>query len=189
MSKNIILVSSSPRRRELLSQAGFKFRVFKVKTKEIKNSKRPPKKIVIINAKGKIEKARGKFKSGILLAADTLIYFRGKVLGKPKNIKEAKNMLKLLSGCTHQVFTGVVVLSLDAKKCITGCEVSRVTFKKLSDKTIEKYIKSVNTIDKAAAYALQEKGSLIIKKVAGPRDNIVGLPVEKVKNILSLLNS
>lgn len=189
MNKNIILVSNSPRRRELLKAAGFKFRVFKVKTKEIKNSKRSPKKIAIANARRKIEKAEGKFKSGILLAADTLIYFKGKILGKPKNIKEAKNMLKMLSGCTHQVFTGIVVLNLNTKKFITGSEVSRVTFKKLSDKTIEKYIKSVNTLDKAAAYALQEKGRLIIKKVVGSHSNVVGLPLEKVKNILSLLNS
>lgn len=184
MNNHIILVSDSPRRKELLEEAGFKFKVFKVKTKEIKNAKFSPPKIVIINARRKIEKAKSKFKNGILLAADTVIYFKGKILGKPKNIKEAKNMLKTLSGCTHQVFTGLAVLNLDTKKCITGFEVSRVTFKKLNDKIIEKYIKLVNPLDKAASYALQEKGGLIIKKVIGSRDNVVGLPLKKVKNIL-----
>ncbi len=188
MKKKFILVSSSIRRRELFGKLGLKFKVFKVKTREIKKSKLPPQEIAILNAKGKVKAARNKFKKGILIAADTLIYFKGKILGKPKNFKEAKIMLKMLSGHRHKVFTGLAVLNLNNRQLITDYEESKVTFKKLTDKKINKYLEVVNPLDKAAAYALQEKGKWLIKKVVGPRDNVIGLPVKKLIRIFSRIS-
>lgn len=183
----IILASASPRRRQLMQEAGYNFEIIVSSAEEIQISN--PIELVRINAENKAKDVARKNPNRLVLGSDTIVAFAEKVLGKPKDLTEAFDMLKMLQGNSHSVYTGVSFAMFDGQKFSTKTDVqeSKVIFKKLSDADIKNYLQKVNVLDKAGAYAAQECGELIIEKIDGDFDNVMGLPMRLVKNLLDTL--
>lgn len=181
----IYLASKSPRRRKLLKQMNLKFKAFHVEMNEIINKKKSPPENVKRLAFEKLLLAKGLIKRGIIITADTIVVLDGEVIGKPKNKKDAANILKKLSGRTHHVYTGVSVFNSKINKTITTCEKTAVTFKHLVKKEIDDYIATGSPMDKAGAYGIQDDfGAVFVKKINGCYYNVVGLPVSKLYSTL-----
>jgi septum formation protein len=186
VARPLILASASPRRKELLTQLGFPFSVVVAKVVEHEDPETDPKVMVSHNAALKAEWVSSRYPEALVLGADTTVFIDHHALNKPRDLAEARVMLRRLSDRTHQVFTG---LSLRCKstgyKSDSG-DITRVTFRKLDEKTIDDYLRLVSVLDKAGAYAVQEHGELIIERYEGSYTNIVGLPLELTKQLLGL---
>jgi septum formation protein len=181
----IYLASRSPRRRKLLKQLNINFKSFSVDVIESIDTGEKPIHNVKRLANEKMDKAIEKFKHGIIITADTIVVLDGIVIGKPKNKKDAKIILKRLSGRTHIVYTGFSIYNSEKDTIITDCEKTFVTFRKISDKEIENYIRSGSPMDKAGAYGIQDDfGAVFITKINGCYYNVVGLPLTKVYQAL-----
>ena len=180
----IILASKSPRRKELLSLITDDFTVDSAEVDETLPCDIEPNKAVEYLSKIKAQPFRESGK--IVIGADTVVAIDGKILGKPKNEKDAFLMLKNLSGKEHSVFTGVTVIKND--KEVTFSVQTKVKFFELDDREIEDYISSGEPFDKAGAYGIQGKGAELVEKYEGDYNNIVGLPVDTLlKNFPDLL--
>lgn len=185
----MILASQSPRRIELMDEAGFTCRVIPADIDETPHEGEQPLDLVGRLAKDKAlcvasEHARG---SEIVVAADTIVTIDGSILGKPADAEDAKRMLRQLSGRTHQVATGVCVARTnaagDAGEPVLQnfVEVTDVTFYALDEDTIEAYARSGEPLDKAGAYGIQGKGGrMLVEKIDGDFYNVVGLPIARV---------
>lgn len=180
----LFLASRSARRKALLKEAGIPFRVVRSNFKE-HTFPGGPKRTVVLNAVGKAAHAQPKPKRGIILGADTIVYFKGRILGKPKTKKEAHKMLLGLSGSTHDVYTGLALFDVAKKKWKTASDRSRVTMREFDARFVADYFSKVNPLDKAGAYAIQEHGDRIIQQIKGSYSNVVGLSVEKLQSLLS----
>ncbi len=180
----IFLASRSPRRRKLLKRAGYSFKIVPSSYVEKLDSQLTPSANAMNMARGKAECACASGKTGYVLGADTFIYFRGRIIGKPKNAKDACRILRLLSGKRHYVYTGLALRSLVMGEMRTSYAKSKVIFKKLSEKVIEDYVRKNRPLDKAGAYAIQEDGHKLIKAILGSRSNVIGLPMELLKSEL-----
>lgn len=180
----VILASGSPRRINILKELGVDFVVRKVNIdEEIFES---PNYTVIYNAQKKVEEASKEMMPGdIVIGFDTIVYLNRKIIGKPGNREEAFKILSELSGNTHKVFTGIAIKY--NMNLISDFDVSSVTFKKLMDTEILEYINSGEPFDKAGAYGVQGKAISFIEKIEGSYTNVVGLPVEKMRNLLGEL--
>ena len=178
----IILASNSPRRKELLQREKIDFIVEVAETNEVFDPQKKLDEALLEVAYNKAKPVFLKHSNDTVIAADTIVYCDNVILGKPKNLIDAKRMLLFLSNKTHQVLTGVVILN--KKQTIKWVEKTNVTFKKLTDLEIETYINNFNVLDKAGSYAIQEGASIFVKDIKGDYDNIVGLPVKKVVEIL-----
>ena len=177
----MILASKSPRRRELLSSCGVDFFIESAESDELENlCGRAINFLPQENALLKAAAVAEKYPDETVLGADTLVLLDGKALGKPGSEEEAENMLRSLSGKTHAVVTGTAFVCIRKKICDVQHTVSYVTFKKLSDEIIKEYIKKVYTLDKAGSYAIQEYGDMIIEKLDGELENVIGLPISAV---------
>ncbi len=181
----VILASASPRRRELLAQIGMDFKVIISKADE--NISEPaPEQLVMklsnIKAMAVYEEHGIEDEATIILGADTVVAFDGKVLGKPKDTQQAKEMLSMLSDNTHQVFTGVTILykKQGGLKSETFYDKTTVYTYPISDKEIDEYIMTGEPMDKAGSYGIQGIGAKFIKKIDGDYNNVVGLPVSKI---------
>ncbi len=177
----LILASASPRRREILKNAGYKFEVITADADETLPPDISPEQAVKYLAELK-NSAVAQNNDGIIVSADTVVAVDGKILGKPADEQDAENMLKMLSGRTHSVFTGVSV-SLGNKKTVF-CEKTDVTFFDLSEKEILDYIKTGEPMDKAGAYGIQGRGALLVEKINGDYFNVVGLPIARLSRVL-----
>lgn len=177
----LILASGSPRRRELLALFGHPFTVHPADIDETMDPKKKPFDEV---ARLSREKARAvpRELDDIVIAADTIVVCDDKILGKPKSEEEAKQMLRLLSGRTHQVMTGCTVLYGD--KAVTVTEVTQVRFRALSQKEIDRYVATKEPMDKAGAYGIQGGGALFCEALEGDYYNVMGLPVCRLGEIL-----
>ncbi len=186
----IILASASPRRKlllnALLKNFGLKFDVIQANIVEYIPEK--------VQNYGKFAANLAELKAlevairndGIIIAADTIVVFQGKILGKPNNETEARRMLSTLSGNDHKVYTGLVILDTSNNKLFKSFEVTSVKFRKLSAKEISFYVKSGSPMDKAGAYGIQDDfGSTFVEKINGDYFNVVGLPVFKLYNALT----
>ena len=185
MNHKFILASSSPRRKELFSKLGVNFKIFKPNIDETVHKNESPFDYVLRMSKEKALKSGADFSSSnIIIAADTIVVIKNKILGKPANYGEAEQMLNLLSGNTHEVLTAFTILR--PKKDIMHSEIVRteVTFNNLARDEIESYIKSKEPMDKAGAYAIQGIGAFMVKKIKGSYENVVGLPIIHLKNAL-----
>lgn len=180
INRKIILASKSPRRSQLLRQSGFNFDIQTRDIEETYPSTLPAEEVAEYLAEKKAEGVRDFIKSDeIILTSDTTVVMGNTIFGKPKDARDAFDILRTLSGKSHKVITGVCLLSKDKKRIFKG--VSTVLFDKLSDKEIHYYIDNYKPFDKAGAYAIQEWiGLCKIKKVKGTYSNIVGLPMRKV---------
>jgi septum formation protein len=179
----LLLVSSSPRRRELLKMAGYEFSVVPANVNENVLHGTPPMQIVEQLSTRKAQAVARQHPDDVVLAADTIVVFKGRVLGKPKDAQAAKAMLKLLSGNVHQVYTGYTVIS--GKQLICGHECTSVEFYALSQAEIDAYVETGEPLDKAGAYGIQGRGALFVKRINGDYYNVVGLPIAKINRILA----
>lgn len=182
----IILASGSPRRSELLKTAGFSFTVIKSNVSENICKRLPPhlysETLAEMKGRDVYENLLTDKRGAVVVSADTVVYYKGKYLLKPKDAEEAERFLRALSANTHEVYTGYSVIS-DSYK-ITSFERTLVTFNELSDEVIKSYINSGKYIGKAGGYGIQD-GFPLVKKIDGDYDNVVGLPTQKIKNILN----
>lgn len=180
IERKIILASKSPRRSQLLREAGFKFDIQTRDIEETYPSTLPAEDVAEFLAEKKAEGVKDFITDDeIILTSDTTVVMGNTIFGKPKDARDAFDILKTLSGKSHKVITGVCLLSKDKKRIFKG--VSTVYFDKLSDKEINYYIDNYKPYDKAGAYAIQEWiGLCKVKKVKGTYSNIVGLPMRKV---------
>lgn len=185
----IFLASKSPRRRKLLKQLGIKFKSFSVDLhEEILDGEHPAKTVKRL-ALHKLETTCKKVKSGIVITADTIVVLDKEIIGKPKNEKDAFNILSKLSGKTHSVYTGFAVSNLKNGKRIVEHELTEVTFRKLFPKEIRDYIKTGSPMDKAGAYGIQDDfGAVFVERINGCYYNVVGLPLASLyKSLLKVL--
>lgn len=179
----IILASKSPRRYELLKMIGFKQLKVVPASGEEEISNLPPDQTVAKIAMAKAREVRSKCRrEDLIIAADTLVYLDGQALGKPKDEREAKNMLNQLSGRRHTVYTGVALIQADQEAAAS--EMTHVFFRHLSEDEIEAYIQTGEPMDKAGAYGAQGKGAMLIEKIEGDFFNVMGLPLCRLYKML-----
>lgn len=179
----VILGSKSPRRKEILEFFTLPFtQVESQFDEENVLFSGDVRSFVIQVAEGKALELGRQFPEATILTADTVVYFQNKILLKPKTLREAKNMLRELSGNIHRVLTGVVVFQ-DAK-LLSGIQETLVEFNELTDHQIDRYCKTIHCLDKAGGYAIQKSGSLVVKRIEGCYDNVMGLPIQLVKDLL-----
>ena len=185
----LTLASQSPRRAKILADLGVTFDVVKTDAPEV-SLPQDPEGTVLANARAKLL-ACGRAPA---LAADTIVWFAGKIYGKPRDLAEARAFLRELSGNTHIVFTGVAYLAssspltfhpspftLHPSPVLTACARSEVRFRALSDAIIGEYVARVRPLDRAGAYDIDENGDLIVASYTGEYENIMGLPVEPLR--------
>ncbi|MDI3480496.1 MAG: nucleoside triphosphate pyrophosphatase [Tepidanaerobacteraceae bacterium] len=184
INKKLILASASPRRRFLLSQLGIDFTVEPSTEEENIDTSTQPHILAADLAESKAMNVAMRHKDSLVLGADTIVAIDGRILGKPKDSKQAAEMLSLLSGRWHYVYTGLALIDTESGKQIKDYEESRVRFKNLTSREIKNYINTGEPFDKAGAYGIQGKGSLFIEKIEGCYYNIVGLPLFKLNTML-----
>lgn len=167
----------------MFRQLGLKFRVVRSRYREAAISSTHPADLVVLHARGKAVKAVVPSKARYVVGADTLVWCRKQVLGKPRTGAEAYRMLAQLSDRVHKVYSAIVILDRFTGKAQTGVSMTKVYVKPLGRKAILHYMKVVRPFDKAGAYAIQE-GPRIVRKIAGSYTNVVGLPVDLLRKML-----
>ena len=187
IKQKIVLASRSPRRKELLRALGLRFQVRASSFEEI-DTHESPEKVALHNACGKAFEVASLYKDVIVIGVDTVGAIGRHVFGKPKNDADARRILKILSGKTHEVISALCVLDTRTRKKYTAIEKTKVTFAKMSREDISAYVSSGEQKDKAAAFAIQGKGALFIKKIDGDYFNVVGLPIFKLGRILKKIS-
>jgi len=180
----LILASKSPRRRDLLAQAGLTFTVIPSAVDEKALPPAAPQDHVRILAEAKAQEVSGRFPDDWVIGADTEVAINGNVLGKPRNQAEARAMLHTLSGNTHRVFTGYCICCQNARKSFSETVATKVQFKDLADQEIDWYVATEEPYDKAGGYAVQGMGTVLVKRIEGSYTNVVGLPVCEVVECL-----
>ncbi len=183
----IILASNSPRRKQLLENIGLKFEIIPDNTPEPMNDSLEPYEIVKKLAKFKGENVLKQLNSSdaaVIIAADTVVAVNDRILGKPRTKDEAFEMLTLLSGKSHSVYTGVYIIENLSKKSANFYEKTEVYFKSLDINEIKDYINIGEPMDKAGSYGIQNLGSLFVEKIQGDYFNVVGLPVCHLGKVL-----
>jgi septum formation protein len=181
---DFILASSSPRRKELLTRAGYHPTIVKPEIEEIHSTHLTAGELTQLNAHRKATWVASRYPGTWVLAADTLVALGAKIYGKPKSMEHAMEMLTELSGQTHEVVTGVCFIHRRKRKVLVDAVHTLVTFKSLSSAEIRKYLERIEPLDKAGAYAAQMEPDSIIKNIEGSFSNVVGLPMELVKRFL-----
>src|SRR5208282_5098775 len=177
--------SASPRRAELLRQLQPEFQIVPSDATEIFDEQLSPQELCQLNAHRKARAVAKKISDALVLGADTLVFLDGEILGKPRDLSDARRMLAQLQGRTHQVVTGVSLIHLRGHRERTFAVSTDVTFRPLTAGQIDDYLARVNSLDKAGAYAIQEHGDLIVAEISGSFSNVVGLPVERLRAELS----
>ena len=180
-----ILASASPRRKQLLGELGLTFEVVVAEITEHEDPDTDPKHMVTHNAALKADWVAARHPDAWVLGADTTVFIDNTAINKPADLTEARAMLKRLAGRTHVVFTGVAVRHVGRGVRIDEGVTSEVTFKAFDDAVIDEYFRVVNPLDKAGAYGIQEGRELIIEGWRCSFSNIMGLPMEATKQILS----
>ncbi len=181
----IILASASPRRAELLRQLQVKFEVLPGNAVEVAHEHLSPLELCQLNAHRKARAVAKKLPDALVLGADTLVFLEEKPLGKPADLAAAQWMLERLQGRTHQVVTGVSLIHLRGHREKLFAASTDVTFHPLDAGQILEYLNRINPLDKAGAYAIQEHGEKIIAEIFGSYNNVVGLPLEQLREELS----
>jgi len=209
----LYLASQSPRRRQLLCQLGVRFKVLRLEDVEaepelpgdgpaggvvpsarlrrhrrssaVPASGRPtPRQFAVRLAERKARSVEHRVERGIILGVDTIVVVGRRILGKPEDPADARRMLKLLSGRTHQVISGICLLERPSGRCRLASEVSRVRFRRLAPQEIESYVATREPYDKAGAYAIQGQAGFFVERIEGDYFNIVGLPVARLLKLL-----
>jgi len=181
----IILASHSAQRKKLLKKAGLKFRVIPSEAEELKSIKTTCSTFVKQNALLKASSVAAKLKDGIVIGADSIVYLGNKkIIGKPRDFKEAKKNLKKLFSQPHWVYTGVAVIDAGSNKRVVDYEKTKIYMNHLSDDQIDRYHKKMSPMDKAGGFDIEGKGGLFIRRIEGCYSNVIGLPMAKMSIIL-----
>ncbi|MEX0771557.1 MAG: Maf family protein [Balneolales bacterium] len=188
---NIILASASPRRKSLLEQINLKFETAPQNIDEAIDTTVSPESFAVSTARRKAEKAASEFSDALIIGSDTIVVYKGEVLGKPAVEAEAFSMLKKLSGNTHTVITGVVLIRTGAEGQMQSkeefFEYTKVTFSPLEEDEIRDYIKTGSPMDKAGAYGIQDDwGSVFVNRIEGDYYNVVGFPLNRFYQTLKI---
>jgi len=185
--KRLVLASGSPRRRSLLAALGVEFDVITSDAHE-PNTGKNPAEIVIGNATIKRDDvARVLDFPAVVIAADTLVFHREHVLPKPVDLAEARHMIRMLAGHTHQVVTGLALCDTGTGARIEGAETTDVTFRQLTDGEIDRFVEIVEPLDRAGAYTVDGPGSLIVQGYRGCYQNVLGFPMVRLDMLLRQL--
>ncbi len=186
--RKYILASKSERRKKLLQQIGLDFRVDVSNVSEEESEKGSPINIVMKNSVLKSQSVARKYKGEIIIGADTIVSLENRIFHKPKNLNEAKDYLRQLSGRKHKVYTGFNIIDTKNNVEIFNYEKTIVEFRKLSEDEISYYVNKYKPTDKAGAYGIQEDfGCLFIKRITGDYYNVVGMPLTKFYETLLLI--
>ena len=184
MPASLLLASSSPRRQELLRAAGFKFEVLGPDINEKSDPYLSGRELTAWNAMRKGLHVARAHPSKVVLAADTIVALEHDIIGKPVDFDDAVRIVKRLSGRSHHVYSSVFVVHLGAARMKMVCDLSEVRFRKLNHHQILDYLRKIDPMDKAGAYAAQGHGAEIIAEIIGSYSNVVGLPMEKAIPLL-----
>lgn len=185
--KRIVLASGSPRRKALLAALGLEFEVITSEAEEV-DAGAVPAAIVEANARAKRDAVAARLETeALVIAADTLVFLDEQVLSKPRDQEEACEMLRRLSGNTHQVVTGLALADTGTGKRIEGSESTDVTFRRLEELEIRRFVEVVNPVDRAGAYTVDGPGSLLVARYDGCYQNVLGLPMVKLDKLLRAL--
>ncbi|NVM45033.1 MAG: septum formation protein Maf [Candidatus Lokiarchaeota archaeon] len=188
--KKIILASKSKDRSKILKRLNISFEIFntQINEKAYKDQYSDPIELVKELAKAKALKTRDMLKSEkkgtVIIAADTIVELKGKVIGKAENEMEAFQILKTLTNRSHNLITGIAITEIDGSKVLVDYDITNVTFLYLSDNDIREYIKTEEWKGRAGAYSIRDRASLFVKEIKGSPSNVVGLPMQKIFTIL-----
>lgn len=182
---DLILASGSPRRSDLLDEAGFRFRVVPPEIEENEDTTVPIRELTAENACRKAKAVAERFPDAVVIAADTLVLVGETVLSKPVDRADAERMLESLNGSSHEVFTAVAILQEGEGRSDYFTVTTRVHFRDLSPAERAAYHEKIDPMDKAGAYAAQEHGELIIDRIEGSMTNVIGLPMDEVAGVLA----
>lgn len=187
----LYLASTSPRRRVILKEAGFRFETLKPPYRETWPKGVSPVRLAVWHAKGKALSAAGNVKSGVVIGSDTIVVDGERSIGKPKTLTGAFRMLKALSGRTHTVVTGVALVTVAGGRvriAAAYAEASRVRLKDWPDGRLRAYLRRIRPLDKAGAYAAQSRPT-IVESIRGSATNVAGLPIESLRAHLARLKA
>ncbi len=182
--KQIILASTSPRRKEILKKTRLKFKTVASDYEEDMSLKLSPKELAKKLSWGKANAVAKKYKNAIIIGADTFVVLKNELLGKPHIEIEAKKMLRKVSGKTLSIISGFTVIDSDSGKKISKAIETKVYIKKLTTREINGYVKSKEPLDKAGAFAIQDLGATFIKKIEGDYLNVIGLSLYELTKVL-----
>jgi septum formation protein len=182
--KRIILASTSPRRKEILENIKLNFEIVPSPYEEDMSLPLTPTELVKELSKGKASAVASNYTDAVVIGADTIVAHGEKVLGKPKSVEQAKEMLKMLSGTTHSVITGLTVIDTATGTMYNEAIETKISLKELSDKEIDAYIATGEPMDKAGSYAIQGFAALFVTKIEGDYFGVMGLPVSRLGEIL-----
>ncbi|MBT6690968.1 septum formation protein Maf [Candidatus Parcubacteria bacterium] len=186
--QKIILASGSPRRKQLLKQIiGDNF-VIKTSSYEEDNELNiPPKDLVLKHSLAKGRDVANNLDEGIVISADTLIFYKGEVFGKPHTEENARRALKKISGKSIECITGMAVIDVKGRQEVQDYTITKLKIKSLTDKEIDDYIKAEQILDHAGSFAYEQKGAVLIESIDGCYYNVIGLPLNKLHQILNKL--
>ncbi len=187
----IILASASPRRARLLEQINLEFKISPSDVEEIIDSQLSPEELVQSLAQQKGESVLQLYPGSFVIAADTIVRYKGRYLGKPESESEAEQMLSELSGSSHRVYSGVYLATTDSLgkpvQAVTFSEQTKVTFSALDQSEIKRYIQSGSPMDKAGSYGIQDDfGAVFVKRIEGDYNNVVGFPLHSFYQTLKI---
>lgn len=181
----MILASASPRRSELLRQIGLDFVVITASVNEVAPAHLSPQETAQINAYRKARAVAKKHPDELVIGADTIVCLGTRIFGKPKDHADAEAMLLALQDQSHEVVTGVCLVGWRARRERLFAVSTTVAFQPLDRAAVRRYLAKINPLDKAGAYAIQEHGDLIVREISGSFSNVVGLPVERLREELA----
>ncbi len=186
--RKIILASQSKQRQKLLRQIGLRFVSAKSGAKEDMTLKSGCADLVMDNALKKAKDVAKRYRSGIVIAADTVVLSGKKIIGKPKDLDDAFKTLKLISRRPQWVYTGMAVIDIDNKKTLADYEKTKIYMYRLSDRQIRNYFRKVSPLDKAGSFDIQGLGSIFINRIEGCFNNVIGLPLAKLAKMLKKID-
>lgn len=178
--KTIILASSSPRRKEILKKTGIPFIVDPSNFEEDLNQNLNPSKLVKALSLGKAKDVAERHKDAIIIGADSIIEYKGQAIGKPYTRERAKKLITMLSGNIHFALTGYTITDTSSNRTVSKVVKTKIHMRKLTKKEIERYVGAGEALDRAGAYAIQDKGALFIDWIEGDFYNVMGLPLNSL---------
>jgi septum formation protein len=180
VGKRIVLASASPRRRNLLKQIGMQFSVDESNVPEDTAGYASPREIVLDLSRKKAVEVASRYDEALVIGADTIVVLDGEVLGKPVDAPDAARMLRLLSGRTHDVYTGFCIIEKPGGRSVRDFEKTSVTFRELGGEEIDAYVRSGSPLDKAGAYGIQDDfGAIFVERIDGCFYTVVGFPLTR----------
>jgi septum formation protein len=182
--RRLILASRSPRRADILKREKVEFEIKIPPNLNEESSSSDPVEHVLSLSERKATSISHQVEEGIILGADTIVVLDGEIMGKPQNKKEASSILKKLSGRMHKVYTGITLVNRYNGRMISDYDLTEVKFNQLDEEKILAYIDTGEPMDKAGAYGIQGMGGFLVENIRGSLDNVIGLPTEKLKEML-----